>query len=196
MDNLQFVVSELETLDQDFQKVQTEIKTSIAKAMPQLADAMKQSLREHIEQDVYGAYKPKAYPRRSENPGFGIPLNDIDSNTFVNTWPDGVFLNYKPDGSHSGTKRDLKGRYAEESSMPVIANPAHGDELVRRIETGRGYDWDFSMARPFFQNFVSDMIEGGGAAQELIEALNSVDPTLQATEDGAGAVRDGNEWQG
>ena len=196
MDNVRFVVSGVESIDQDFKKVQAEIKTSIAKAMPQLADAMKQSLKEHIDQDVYAAYTPQAYPRRSENPGFGVPLNDIDSNTFVDTWPDGVRLDYKPDGSHSGTKRDLKGGFAQDSIRPIKPNPVHGDDLVRRIETGQGYDWDFSMARPFFQNFVWEMVEGGGAAAELITALNMVDPTLEATEDGTGAVRDGNEWQG
>ena len=52
------------------------------------------------------------------------------------------------------------------------------------------------MARPFFQNFVWEMVEGGSAAAELITALNMVDPTLEAAEDGTGAVRDGNEWQG
>ena len=196
MGGFQFIVSGLESIDEDMKELETKLKNDIAQAMPQVGQVMKDTLKEHIESDVYAAYDPKAYPRRSEFPQFGTALNNIDATTVVETGSDMVALEYSPSGEHTGTRRDLLPPYNKNSSKPIIENPASGDQLIRRIESGDGYDFGFAMERPFFQNFTEEMIEGGKATETLINAINLIDPDAGAEMDGDGAVRDGTEWDG
>ena len=182
-----------ETVNEDMVRIEKEIYNAVSNAMPYLADTMKNRLKEHIEDDVYRAYTPKAYPRRSENPSFGTALNDVETNTVTVIGNDSVIIDYLPDGFHSGTKKNLLGKYSQDSTAPIIPNPAHGDDLVRRIETGEGYDWHFNEARPFFTKFTSDMLEGGEAEKALVEGMKMAKPDLEITVTGT-VVRDGTEW--
>ncbi len=147
-------------------------------------DDIKAVLKRHVEEDVYKAGKgPKVYIRRSEHDGYGIPLNDIDNNAYpIGTMDQAgntiVGINYMPSGSHSGTFGDF---YSEEKleelhkkeSDPIKPESMakHGNELIKRIETGKGYDWDYDRPRPFWANFVEELIEGGEFEDALVRAL-------------------------
>ncbi|MEG1757790.1 MAG: hypothetical protein RR235_04950 [Oscillospiraceae bacterium] len=191
-------VEGLETLDADMEAINARVRAAAAEAMPFLAERLKESLRRHIDTDVYGAYSPKEYPRRSHNPEFGTPLNDVETNTLTVVRMNGVLLDYKPSGAHSGTTADLSpysAWYDADDPRPLVPNPANGDELVRRIESGNGYDWGgFDMARPFFGQFVTEQIEGGEAEYNLVSIMNMVDSGLLVTVSGS-SIRDESDWK-
>lgn len=164
-----------ETIDRDFSEVKNEIMSAVQASMSTVGDFMKDALQRHIETDVYDAYSPKAYPRRSENAAFGTPLSDMDANTMVNNRGAGVTLTYLPSGSHSGTTADLpqsSSYYNPDNPRPIKPNPVHGDTLIRRLETGKGYDWKTDVpARPFWQNFVNEMESVGGLFDAFSAAM-------------------------
>ena len=153
-------------------------------AMRSVGFTMQDKLKEHIEDDVYKRYSPKVYPRRSGGGGIGIPLNSLQnmklSGTAFTEAGGSVSLRYSPDGSNAATTADLKPGspyYNADNPQPIKPNPVHGDDLIRRIETGRGYDWKLSggqkfPARPFWKRFVEEMIEGGGFENALFWALS------------------------
>lgn len=155
-----------------------------------VGNEMKETLEYRIEEDVYKEYRPRVYPRRSEHPGYGVALNNMEKN--VDIFPQSipgkaaVTLSYKPDGSHSGTFGDFYNaeqlaRIHKKSSDPIKPNPVHGDDLIRRIETGRGYDYrpssktkhPFTEPRPFWGNFVTELIEGGGFDKAVQDAFKA-----------------------
>ena len=200
--NLTFEISGLETIDKDMEKINERVNTAVKKAMPTLYTKMKDLLRIHIKSDVYETYTPKAYPRRSEFPKFGTPLSDIDANSIPIHGDDTTtgFI-YIPTGEHRGKKADLLGEYKEPGSdAPIIPNPANGQELVERIETGKGYDYAGEHAngaylrpRPFFENFKKELIEGKAAENTLVAAMNTADPTLEVKTGGGKTIRDEND---
>ena len=155
-----------------------------------VGNEMKDTLAHRIEEDVYKEYTPRVYPRRSEHPGYGTPLDDMEKN--VDLYPKSIpgkaeiTFSYKPNGSHSGTFGDFYDekkllRIHKKASDPVKPNPVHGDDLIRRIETGRGYDYrpsskakhPFTEPRPFWANFVAEMLEGGGFDGALKRAFRA-----------------------
>lgn len=153
-----------------------------------VGNVMKETLEHRIEEDVYKEYTPRVYPRRSEHPGYGVPLNDMEKT--VTLYPKSIpgkaevtFL-YQPSGEHSGTfgeffNEDQLARLHKKASDPIKPKPVHGDDLIRRIETGRGYDYHpssktkhpFTDPRPFWANFVAEMLEGGEFDRALTEAF-------------------------
>ena len=143
-----------------------------------VGNVMKETLEYRIEEDVYKEYTPRVYPRRSEHPGYGVALNNMEKT--VTLYPKSipgkaeVTFMYQPSGEHSGTFGDFYDdkkllRIHKKASDPIKPNPVHGDDLIRRIETGRGYDYrpsskdkhPFTEPRPFWANFVAEMLEGG-----------------------------------
>ena len=170
---------------------------------------MNEALEYHIEEDVYKKYEPKVYPRRSENPGFGISLNDIERNVIltVKAAEGGtqITFNYRPSGSHSGTFGDITAdervltKWGVTADAPIKPKPVHGDDLVRRIETGKGYDWKppkrgktFTQPRPFWANFVEEMIDGGGFAGAAKRAFKAEGITLEGDVSVERETGDGN----
>ena len=169
-------VAGIEGIDKEFAEFQKKLGSQVQKAMSAMEAPLKDDLFRHIEQDVYNAYKPKVYPRRRDNPEFGTALNDMDANvTFYNRGA-GFTLQYAPSGEHSGTTADLPSSspyYDADDPRPIKPNPVHGDELIRRIETGRGYDWNvYPGKRPFWQKFVNEEMDGQ-LAQHFAEAMRS-----------------------
>ena len=164
--NLTVSVSGLENIDEEFNAFRQKLNQQLTKAVRAMEGPLKDDLYVHIEEDVYAAYKPKEYPRRRDNPEFGIALNDMDKNAWLSILPqgNGFSFNYLPDGSHSGTTEDLdeySDNYDADTPRPIKPNPVHGDDLIRRIETGRGYDWAcYPGKREFWQNFVNEEMDG------------------------------------
>lgn len=144
--------------------------------------SMRYSLLEHIQHDVYDAYTPSAYPRRSDPGGetFGRPLNDLENmdshKSQIGKDYVYVFL-YYPSGSHSGKIRDAKDyknekgqtnpQYVGRDDYPIKPHPLHGDALIERIQTAN-YDWNLKKkiqsgalgGRPFWNNFVDEQRNG------------------------------------
>lgn len=165
------------------------------KVMQRVADCifedMKETLAYRIEEDVYKQYTPDIYPRRSENPGFGTPLTDMDKNVLggAKGSPGGAYIHfdYIPTGAHSGVFGDVISdervlmRLGVQADDPIKPpeKQADGNALIRRIETGKGYDWKpnkkkakkFTDERPFWQNFVNELIEGNGLAYAAKQAF-------------------------
>lgn len=155
-----------------------------------VGNEMKDTLAHRIEEDVYKEYTPRVYPRRSEHSGYGTPLDDMEKNVmlFPKSIPGKaeITFSYKPDGSHTGTFGDFYDdnkllRIHKKASDPIKPNPVHGDDLIRRIETGKGYDYrpssktahPFTEPRPFWANFVAEMLEGGGFDDALKQAFKA-----------------------
>lgn len=170
-------VTGLESIDKDAEAILGKITSAVNNTSYFVGQLMMDQLQEHINIDVYRAYQPKEYPRRSVNSQFGIPLNDLDRNARpINIKnPNGigarVGLEYKPDGSHSGTTADLPVKsdyYDADNPRPLKPNPVHGDALIRRIETGRGYDWNcYPGKREFWHKFVKGILDDGEAEYEI-----------------------------
>lgn len=155
-----------------------------------IGNVMKETLEHRIEEDVYKEYRPHVYPRRSEHPGYGVALNDMEKTVtlFPKSIPGKaeVTFVYQPSGEHSGTFGDFYDenkllRLHKKASDPIKPNPVHGDDLIRRIETGRGYDYHpsskdrhpFTEPRPFWGNFVSEMLEGGEFDRAVTDAFRA-----------------------
>lgn len=132
---------------------------------------MKDALESHIKEDVYWEYTPKkhGYERRSEDPRRGTSLiaavEDEDYTKQLEPYDYSVGavvagLSYEPTGEHEN-------RWWSDTD---------GDELIGRIEKkDPKYNWepkDGSLKkRPFWQNFVEEMIEGGRFARVIEEEL-------------------------
>lgn len=188
------------TLEDDLKAFQLELRQKMIKGLPHVREEMLEHLRARILADVYKKYTPSVYPRRKDNPEFGPSLIDFDAGGRgiygqvrnignINddaTWAE-VGFNYQPSGDHSGTTADLpvdSDYYDADNSKPLKPNPVHGDALIRRIETGRGYDWKRSpKARPFWQNFVDEMIEDNMLEHLFAEAMRL--QGLDVLEDGS-----------
>lgn len=159
-------------------------------ALLNVKDRMESSLKEHIQEDVYKAYKPRVYKRRSKNPAYGTPLIDIDDNTYpeggAHAYPDGkggfkININYMPTGEHTVYKWSSAG-----------PNGVNGSDLISRIEKNDPpYRWPPSpVERPFWQKYVEEMIDGGGFAEALQQGFASqgyqvtIDSVTRTPDDG------------
>ena len=150
---------------------------------------MKEALEIHIRSDVYKAYDPKQYKRRSDDPRRGISLAEsvVDDRYTKQIGPFDYTigyavagLSYEPTGEHTETWR-----WSDTS----------GDELIGRIERkDPPYNWEPKKGpkipeRPFWQLFVEEMIEGGRFArvvEEELKRMGIAEPTDHIT----GVIRD------
>ena len=170
---LSFEISGLESLDKDFEDLTGRVNSAMAAAMPGVASVMENKLREQITRDVYAKWMPSVYERRRDNPQLGTSLID---KSVIDAVPDGdsARLTYEPVGD----------QYQWD-------NPLDGDALIERIETGRGYEWPVNPGkRPFWDNFVKELIDNGAAAKALVDGMNAADRELGVTLEGNDAVRD------
>lgn len=167
-----------ETLTNDLNDYVFSLRDPIWEGFSAVADEMTNSLQAHIQKDVYDAYEPKSYPRRSNSGGirFGIPLNDARQMVVEHPTALSLSFTYEPSGYHSGRMQDAldaynarnepKARTESRWNQPLKPHPVHGDALIRRIQTGRGYDWippkgmNRFPARPFWDNFVEEQKNG------------------------------------
>lgn len=178
------------SLDEEIKDFKNYLILRSAQALEQVQGQMTEHLENRIIEDVYNKYTPKEYPRRYDNPQFGDPLTSlmymdalgpsggITSNGDISMM---AGLDYNPRGEHSGTTADLSPDspyYDADNPSPLKPNPVHENELIRRIETGKGYDWKVPSAvykgRPFWQNFVNEMIEGGQLGALFLQAMKEL----------------------
>ena len=183
----------------EYKAFNTKFYTAVQAGLTAVGSELTKHLQEHIRKDVYDAYTPKSYPRRSGHPQFGTPL-ESPQNMDLQVNKLSLIFSYEPTGDHSGTKKDrldwsaLKKKYQTAPNQPIKPNPVHGDDLIRRIETGEGYDWDVAVPeRHFWNNFVEEAVGAGGWTEKvLVKAMNTADNTLGAISDGR-VTQDGND---
>lgn len=199
---LEFKTSGQESVDTEVQAFKMYLNYALGKALQEAKGKMLDVLKSHIESDVY-SFHQRTYPRRSEHGGtdgngdFGPALNNMKVNakwsrTETQMHEKGVggiaVLEYRPSGAHSGTTEDLDPRspyYDADTPKPIKPKPAEADDLIRRIETGRGYDWETKVkARPFWQNTANELIEGGVLTDTLERGLMLYGPLLEIEPDG------------
>lgn len=164
-----------ETLTEDLNNYILSLRDPIWEGLSSAADGMTNSLQAHIQSDVYDEYQPTSYPRRSQNPRFGIAL--IDKRQMEVSFPTALSMSfvYEPTGYHSGKMQDALDAYKTTKNgavrstsntirqwdKPLKPHPVHGDKLINRIQTGEGYDWKGEFpARPFWDNFVEEQKSG------------------------------------
>jgi len=187
---LDFEVTGQDSLDAEFRGFKALLAMSMKKALEQVNTEMQEALKRHIERDVYAAsvYKPKVYKRRSEHSGMGAPLSDMKTNvgfsdTQASVEPQGVGamtqFHFIPTGEHTVSKW----------------HTADGNELIGRIEhKSPPYTWGNNSVpeRPFWQNFVDEMVDEGEAAEMFERAMTLMAPTLELEADGS-IIREPND---
>ena len=164
------------SLEGDLEKEVINIKKRIPTALQRVGADMIYSLERHINDDVYNAYTPygdNPYVRRLDNDfpnsllGQAVDLVPAVKGTTLT-------LTYNPNGDQFQTER-----------------PVHGDDLIRRIETGVGYMWAHKPpARPFWRKFVDEQIQSG----IVLSFIAGMSPEYTVTEDADGVTADGSEY--
>ena len=163
-------------LDEDIAQIEARFRAAMKNAMPALKEEMSACLFEHVQGDVYEKFTPKEYVRRGEYGG----LADIDANARFDVRDNGVRMIYLPSG---------------ESEQVAPEAQVDGDALIGRIENKRpDYDWRRKPSkRPFFTNFLGEMIEEGRAERAMVDGINAADGTLEVAADLFSTTRDGDE---
>lgn len=178
---MRFFVSGIEwapPLEDDLREEKKKIDAAVQAALGSVADGMKDALERHIQTDVYDAYEPEVYLRRSENRALGTPLIDMEANVSSVQAGNALSFEYLPTGEHT-----VK-RWAT----------ADGDALIRRIETGNPpYDFKDPGNRPFWENFCNEMIVGGGLYDFFARAM--AEAGYLVTPEGGGVEADGNDGE-
>lgn len=176
---LNFIISGIESITGDFEAITPRINKAVSAGLNAVSSDMKAALKRHIELDVYSAYDPIDYLRRSENPSYGTPLNS-DENIGATVSDNTLIFGYVPTGEHS--------LYDDEG--------LDNDELIKVISLAEGYQWYVKKrkipARPFWNNFISEIIQGGQAEISFVGGINNADKELNAVQTGQISL-DGNE---
>ena len=158
-------------------------------ALLNVKDRMESSLKEHIQEDVYDAYTPHRYRRRSKNENIGTPLIDLEKNADVHARQNEngsyqIYLRYMPTGAHENAAWSSSGKKGVD-----------GDDLISRIEKNDPAYWwppkkESALERPFWQKYVEEMIDGGGFAEALQQGFASqgyqvtIDSVTRTPDDG------------
>lgn len=159
-----FAISGTETISEDFEKIKSKLNVDINDSLNRMSIYLITQLQNHINIDFYDKYDPTSYPRRKDYPQFGKSLLDkeyMDIETGLNT----LTLTYLPQGGHSGKMKDTlnwnKKKGGKNGDNPIKPNPVHGNELIQRLQTGQGYDWQKKDGgfppRPFWNLFIEDV---------------------------------------
>lgn len=170
-------------LEEDLAALEAEVKNAFRASRQTLADDMRACLQDHVYADVYDEFQPREYVRRRDSGG----LSDMGANTTVySDEGDGgmnLTLRYQPDGSRDGDGNE-------------VPEAVSGNDLINRIEKrDPDYNWERKpKKRPFFHNFVEEMIEGRRAETTLVAAMNAADPTLEVVADGD-VTRESDDWR-
>lgn len=196
---LDFELDGLGTLEQDSKEIIEYIYMLLQyKVLPKVQEDMRDALNRHIEKDVYEAYpKPKRYERRRNGEN---ALNDLDNpdifmrSSVIATQPygsqngNGEFslsagIYYTPSGKHH-VKRWSSDTPEEEQYSLGVYN-VDGDLLIGRIEDKTpDYNWgDGVPKRPFWQKFVTELVEDEGISVSVAEALKTAGFDVQMEKD-------------
>lgn len=157
-----------------FEELKKEVKNGVLRNHIQgisaaVCSELKDTLWRHVKEDIYHEYSPKEYLRRKDHPKFGTSL--LQSAEDAEPLGEGGFylngewiagIRYEPSTEHKIS------RWSDGISS---------NELIGRIEKKEpAYNWEPKNGpkipeRPFWQNFVEEMIEGGGFERVLEREL-------------------------
>ncbi len=158
--------------------LQTTVNPALEKGLRLVGEDMRYDLAKHIQRDVYDQYSPVEYQRRGDS---GIKAQALDAKIYS----DGahVTLDFKPNGSHPD-----EGAWAERNVRVV-----NGDELIGRIEKNSpAYTWppvkESAKRRPFWQNFVNEMVDGNVLETYFIAEMRELLPPDMKLETDGGTV--------
>lgn len=168
------------TLEQDISEFTAQLDAAVSESERALAPMIIELLYEHIQEDVYNQYEPTQYLRRHDEPRYyaGPAIDDLGQITSATYTPLSVEVEYNPDGESDQWER-----------------PLCGDDLIRRIEQGGKWEWNVAMPkRPFMRNAVSELIEGGKAADWYAETIKTSNPDLEFKLDGNDVQRESADW--
>ncbi|MBO5970699.1 MAG: hypothetical protein J6S14_19675 [Clostridia bacterium] len=145
-------------ITQELEKAIADLAPVVQSAMEDVGADAKALLIEHIQADVYDKFDPHEYIRRY---GGGI----LDENAMK--------IPYALAQSQGSMLRGLMTlRYSPDGSSSQWENPAGGDELIGRIESGSGYEWSRRPGpRPFWQKFVNELTDGQAFAHAFDNAM-------------------------
>ncbi len=177
------LVGQFSGFEKDMAALKKQVKDAFRASRKALADDMRLCLQDHVEADVYDKFQPAEYVRRREDGG----LADMQASaTVYSDERDGgmnLTLLYQPSGAADG------------EGEPVDPH-VDGDDLINRIEKkDPEYNWRRKPPkRPFFSNFVQEMVDSGRAEETLVRAMNGADPTLELAAD-MGVIREEDDWR-
>jgi len=142
-----------ETVEEEKKQFIKGVNVATRKALVYVSSELVAKLQQHIQTDVYNAYTPRVYKRRSDNPSLGLPLPD--KAYFYTPIPNNGRLEfeYLPSGDHQNPDWVTR----------------HGDELIRQLQNGYKYITEIEgeevtkevPARPFWDNFFEEQMNGG-----------------------------------
>ncbi len=181
------IVGKFSGFEADLAALEMQVQNAALTAGRILQEDMRSCLTEHIVEDVYDSYDPDYYARRMSDGG----MLDIDKNTAGSPPPSlsasgvEIELQYEPDGRTDG-------------NGDAVDPHLDGDDLINRIEKKMPrYNWRMANTRiperPFFRNFVEEMI-GGRAEKTMVFGMNAAVPTLEVVA-GGGVERESNDWR-
>lgn len=137
---LDFPASEIR--NEFLNELKNTVTPALESAMNDVLAESKSILASHVQKDVYDKWTPSTYQRSGE-------LKDIESTTR---------------GSYADAQT-MRLEYEPSGESEQWQNPLNDNDLIRRIESGSGYEWyPHPGARPFWRNFVNEMIESGFAS--------------------------------
>lgn len=141
--------------------LKTELQAALSSTLDDVGLDMREALARHLETDVYAAsvYTPKVYERRMGNGGLMASAEKAriyNSGTYV-------AVEFKPDGLHKN---------------PEWSSDIAPDDLIGRIERHNPeYNWLPKKKklpnRPFWQNFVNEMVDEGELERSFVAAFKS-----------------------
>lgn len=162
-------------LDKEYKAFDTKVLRGMKAGLMAVGSELTKQLQQHVQTDVYDAYTPKSYIRRTNKGGL------IDSRYMKTSQRSmSVELTYLPSGYNPN--------YDGEDFL-------NGDDLIRSIETSN-YTWEGTEEIPerhFWNNFVDEAVGPNGWTEKVfVAAMNGAEKDLNAVADGR-IERDGSE---
>lgn len=175
---MKVTVEGIDSIDKDFDAVMKEIDNAVNYGLDIVKEDMTNALQVHIIEDVYEKYEPRVYLRRFDYPEYGVSMSDSSN---MDGWIENGRLHFFYTFSGWNTAFEDFPHYSQ------------SDKIIKAIQDGGNYPWDVALEpRPFWDNFVADMIDKGMAEQYLVKAMNYYDDRLQVKGDGK-VIKDGND---
>lgn len=183
-------------LEKDLSAFRARLYKKFPSALKVIGEQMCIALAESAEKIVYDAYTPKRYPRRGDNPRFGKGIADQALDVHPEVSGNKLTFTYNPYGTHEGFMSDMKGYWDIPSGkrpkpgLLIKPYPVYGDDLIRRLETGKGYDWKVKIPpRPFWTDFVQKQRD-----DHIINYFMYAMRPYEVIGDGNDVVFDGSEY--
>lgn len=165
-----FTVKGIDSIDKDYQKQLKRINRAIPAGLAIVRDELVEGLQQHVENDVYAAYKPKDYERT------GAMADDSSIITSV-----------------KGNVLDFEYRFDTQSEPPYFED---SDDVISAIQDS-SYLWNVAERkipkRPFWDNFYNEQIVDGKADEALASGMNAYMPDLEAKGERGAIIPDGQD---